>query len=407
MSTEQKKLHSSGEPVVDPGPVKYHEPHVKKPKHADRRLRISISSREVEAWLREQKRKTHLSFTKIGEHAIKFAMKNSDGETTFGSRSVPKPAAVDLPPECENDHGPMVKRTATHGPNSGGQFWGCSEFPDCSFSLDLDGSPSFSALSKATPELEFDGAATTPPESMSAVVDSMADDLKRRWFTASHCVDINSEATQCMLVALSSLPVAIPHRRKDILDAALIVANKSGIVIGRLRYPREYFASGLQQVKKADLLSKAKTGYYRMSVEQNEAIRLIAASAGYNDRFLFLNAVHTCDEKTAASIEKITGARQWAETDVDAYGPPFSPLDELAEPEHDEDIVDGPDVDEKLYTVAEIADTAGISYSAVYGAVERGEIAHVRIGAKGRRIFITTSDWRDFLSNARNNGKQI
>lgn len=397
MSTEQKKLRSNGDPVVDPGPVRYHEPRAN-PKLADKRLRISIASPKVKAWLRDQKRKTHLSFTKIGEHAIKFAMENSDGETSFGSRSAPEPAAVVRSPECSNGHGPMVIRTAAQGPNSGGQFWGCSAWPECGFSLDLDGSPSFSALSKVAPELEFDDAAPTPPESMSAVVDSLADDLKRRWFTASHCVDINSEATQCVLVALSSLPVAIPHRRKSILDAALIAANKNGIVIGKLRYPREYFASGLQQVKKADLISKAKTGYYRMSVDQNEAIRLIAASAGYNDRFF--NAVHTCDEKTAASIEKITGARQWAEADVDEYGPPFSPLDELAEPEHDEDIVAGPDADEKLHSVAEIAAAAGISKSAIYGAIERGELTHVRMSA--RRIFVTMSDWRDFLSNARN-----
>jgi len=43
------------------------------------------------------------------------------------------PAAItfNAAPACPKCNSPMVKRTAMQGANAGGQFWGCSRYPDC------------------------------------------------------------------------------------------------------------------------------------------------------------------------------------------------------------------------------------------------------------------------------------
>lgn len=41
-------------------------------------------------------------------------------------------------PSCPKCGSEMVKRTAKKGPNAGNQFWGCSEFPDCHGSLNIN-----------------------------------------------------------------------------------------------------------------------------------------------------------------------------------------------------------------------------------------------------------------------------
>jgi len=40
-------------------------------------------------------------------------------------------AALDAVPGCPKCNSPMVKRTARHGANAGGQFWGCTRYPEC------------------------------------------------------------------------------------------------------------------------------------------------------------------------------------------------------------------------------------------------------------------------------------
>lgn len=45
-----------------------------------------------------------------------------------------RPAA----PDCPRCGRPMVLRTARRGPHAGGQFWGCSAYPDCRATLPLD-----------------------------------------------------------------------------------------------------------------------------------------------------------------------------------------------------------------------------------------------------------------------------
>lgn len=40
-------------------------------------------------------------------------------------------AVASSAPACPKCNSPMVKRTAKQGPNAGGQFWGCSRYPDC------------------------------------------------------------------------------------------------------------------------------------------------------------------------------------------------------------------------------------------------------------------------------------
>jgi len=43
----------------------------------------------------------------------------------------PTTVAAHAIPECPKCNSPMVKRTARQGKNAGGQFWGCSRYPDC------------------------------------------------------------------------------------------------------------------------------------------------------------------------------------------------------------------------------------------------------------------------------------
>jgi restriction system protein len=40
-------------------------------------------------------------------------------------------ATLDAVPDCPKCNSPMVKRTARQGANAGGQFWGCTRFPEC------------------------------------------------------------------------------------------------------------------------------------------------------------------------------------------------------------------------------------------------------------------------------------
>jgi ATP-dependent DNA helicase RecQ len=42
-------------------------------------------------------------------------------------------------PKCPNCGSDMVLRTARRGPNAGNQFWGCSDYPSCKGTQDLDG----------------------------------------------------------------------------------------------------------------------------------------------------------------------------------------------------------------------------------------------------------------------------
>lgn len=52
-----------------------------------------------------------------------------DADESDQNVSEPEP---DIPaPECPNGHGPMQLRTARHGRNAGGQFWGCATYPAC------------------------------------------------------------------------------------------------------------------------------------------------------------------------------------------------------------------------------------------------------------------------------------
>jgi hypothetical protein len=41
-------------------------------------------------------------------------------------------------PVCPRCGEAMVLRTAKHGPNPGGQFWGCPKYPQCRFTRDVD-----------------------------------------------------------------------------------------------------------------------------------------------------------------------------------------------------------------------------------------------------------------------------
>jgi len=43
----------------------------------------------------------------------------------------PAAIAADTTPKCPKCNSPMAKRTARQGANAGGQFWGCSRYPDC------------------------------------------------------------------------------------------------------------------------------------------------------------------------------------------------------------------------------------------------------------------------------------
>jgi ATP-dependent DNA helicase RecQ len=44
-------------------------------------------------------------------------------------------------PKCPKCNKEMVQRTARKGPNAGGDFWGCSNFPRCRGTLDISGKP--------------------------------------------------------------------------------------------------------------------------------------------------------------------------------------------------------------------------------------------------------------------------
>ena len=41
-------------------------------------------------------------------------------------------------PNCPKCGGPMVLRTAKRGPNAGNQFWGCTAYPKCKGTVDLE-----------------------------------------------------------------------------------------------------------------------------------------------------------------------------------------------------------------------------------------------------------------------------
>jgi hypothetical protein len=55
--------------------------------------------------------------------------------TGMGARPVKPPAtiasSIDSDPSCPKCGSKMIRRTAKSGANSGGQFWGCSNFPRC------------------------------------------------------------------------------------------------------------------------------------------------------------------------------------------------------------------------------------------------------------------------------------
>lgn len=67
----------------------------------------------------------------------------------YGNRGLPTPATErksftapvsdeeDQPRACPKCGAPMKLRTARKGPNTGGQFWGCSTFPKCRKTLDF------------------------------------------------------------------------------------------------------------------------------------------------------------------------------------------------------------------------------------------------------------------------------
>lgn len=50
----------------------------------------------------------------------------------------PAPARA---PDCPRCGQPMALRTARKGPNAGGQFWGCSAYPDCKATLPMEKQP--------------------------------------------------------------------------------------------------------------------------------------------------------------------------------------------------------------------------------------------------------------------------
>jgi hypothetical protein len=56
-----------------------------------------------------------------------------------------------------------------------------------------------------------------------------------------------------------------------------------------------------------------------------------------------------------------------------------------------------------MYTVKQLAAAVGLSAGVVYGWCQRGELAHVRLGAAGRRgkILIAETDWAAFLAARR------
>jgi hypothetical protein len=56
-----------------------------------------------------------------------------------------------------------------------------------------------------------------------------------------------------------------------------------------------------------------------------------------------------------------------------------------------------------MYTVKQLAGVAGVSVNLVYGWVQSGQLAHVRLGAAGRRgkILIAEADWAAFLAARR------
>jgi hypothetical protein len=59
-----------------------------------------------------------------------------------------------------------------------------------------------------------------------------------------------------------------------------------------------------------------------------------------------------------------------------------------------------------MFTVKQLAAEAGVSVGLIYSWCQRGELAHVRLGAAGRRgkILIAEADWAAFLAARRVEG---
>jgi Helix-turn-helix domain len=57
----------------------------------------------------------------------------------------------------------------------------------------------------------------------------------------------------------------------------------------------------------------------------------------------------------------------------------------------------------ELWTPKQLAERAGVSVGLVYGWCESGQLAHVRLGASGRRgkILVSEADWAAFLASRR------
>lgn len=53
------------------------------------------------------------------------------GAKPAGMQEAPFPTQAVTPPSCPVCTKPMVRRTAKHGANTGGTFWGCSGYPAC------------------------------------------------------------------------------------------------------------------------------------------------------------------------------------------------------------------------------------------------------------------------------------
>ena len=51
--------------------------------------------------------------------------------TQKGAQTAPAPI-------CERCGAPMVKRKATKGAHAGEEFWGCSKFPKCRYTISID-----------------------------------------------------------------------------------------------------------------------------------------------------------------------------------------------------------------------------------------------------------------------------
>ncbi len=74
-------------------------------------------------------------------HGLIRQARNSQGPTPVlqtDQRPIPATIGVTATPECPTCAKPMIKRTAKRGANAGGEFWGCTAYPACRGTRQID-----------------------------------------------------------------------------------------------------------------------------------------------------------------------------------------------------------------------------------------------------------------------------